>query len=185
MCALPYPREAFRLWIVGFLLGVVLCSSARGDGLDEYRFKAAFLYNFVKFVEWPADTFTGPSEPLAICVAGRNPIAPQLEGIVKGRTVAGRALQVRVLPDMQAVERCHVLFITASEKKRAWILLDQIANASVLTVGETDEFTAVGGMVNLKLAGTQIRIQIALDHIQHAKLLVSSKLLSLAEIVRK
>jgi hypothetical protein len=171
--------------IVILLLGAAQVACGEGSRFDEYQVKAAFLYNFAKFVEWPANTFASPGEPVTICVLGRNPFGPILENMVQGKTVTGRPLAVRMPADLQHLGKCQILFIAASEKKRAWMVIDQIAKANILTVGETDEFTAVGGMVNLKLDGTRVRIQIARDAVEHARLLISSQLLSLAEIVRK
>lgn len=169
------------------LVAALASSAARAGGVDfdEFQTKAAYLYNFAKFVSWPAATFSGRQEPVTVCILGQDPLGMALMHLVQGKTVDGRPLAVRVLPDAREVGKCQILFIAASEKKRVWLLLDQLAGTSILTVGEIDEFTAVGGMVNLKRSGAGVRIQIALDAVEHARLSISSRLLSMAEIVRK
>jgi uncharacterized protein DUF4154 len=174
--------------ILRTILACLLAAPAvrsEGPDFDEYQVKAAFLYNFAKFVKWPADAFSDPDEPVTICVLGQSPLGSVLAGMARGKWVEDRPLTVRLLPKPQQMGACQILFIAASEKKRVWMLLDQIAGANILTVGEFDEFTAVGGMVNLKRNGTSVRIQVALDAVEHGRLLISSRLLSLAEIVRK
>ena len=167
------------------MVAAALFAHGGGNTFDEYHVKAAFLYNFAKFVEWPPNTFAASTDPVTICVAGRNPFGTMLEELVQGKTAGGRTLAVRTLRKLQHASRCQILFVAASEQKQAWVMLDQVAKTGILTVGESDEFMAVGGMVNLKLDGARVRIQIAPDVVEHAKLLVSSRVLSLAEIVRK
>ncbi len=169
-------------------LAGLLAAPVMGAGeidFDEYQTKAAYLYNFAKFVSWPPNAFADPGEPLTVCILGQDPLGTALLRMAQGKMVDGRPLAVRVLPNPRQVGKCQMLFIAASEKKRLWMLLDQLAGTSILTVGEIDEFTAVGGMVNLKRNGARVRIQVALDAVEHARLSISSRLLSLAEIVRK
>ena len=162
-----------------------VCAATAGPAFDEYQVKAAFLYNFAKFVEWPPSAFASSSEPISICIAGQNPFGSALEDMVRGKVVGGRSFAVRSLTDPQQAGKCQILFVGASERKRAWFLLDQINRTGILTVGEADEFTSIGGMVNLKLDGTRVRIQISLESAERANLKISSKLLGLAEIVKK
>jgi hypothetical protein len=174
--------------ILRAMLACLLAAPAarsEGSDFDEYQVKAAFLYNFAKFVKWPTETFSDPDEPVTICVLGQSPLGSVLTGMVRGKWMEGRPLIVRLLPNPQQVGVCRILFIAASEKKRVWMLLDQIVGTNILTVGETDEFMSVGGMVNLKRNGTGVRIQVALDAVEHSRLLISSRLLRLVEVVRK
>ena len=153
--------------------------------VDEYQVKAAFLYNFAKFVQWPPGAFTSSSEPIAICIIGRNLFGSTLGDMVENKTVGGRPLAVRRLPDTQHAGKCQILFVGASEGKRVPALLEPLKGASILTVGETRDFTAMGGVMSFKLDGTHVRIQVCLGAAERAQLQISSKLLSLAEIVKE
>jgi hypothetical protein len=92
---------------------------------------------------------------------------------------------VRRLSDTQQANRCQILFIGAAESKRIRVLLEVLKDAAILTVGETDDFTAAGGIMGFKLEGTRVRIQIALETAEHIRPRISSKLLGLAEIVKR
>lgn len=152
---------------------------------DEYQVKAAFLFNFPKFIEWPAETFKGPGDPITICVFGQNPFGGALEDVVRNKTLANRAFVVRDVVNAQQASKCQVVFVAASERKRYRPLLEELRRHSVLTVGETEDFTANGGIINFKLKDARVRIEIDAGAAELAKLHISSKLLSLAEVARK
>jgi hypothetical protein len=147
--------------------------------------KAAFLYNFAKFVEWPPGTFANAKDPLVICIVGQNPVGSTLENMVQGKKIGDRAFTVQRLADTQQAARCQILFIGAEEWRRTPALLEAVKDVNILTVGETDNFTSFGGIISFKIEGPRVRIQIALDTAEHTKLRISSKLLSLAEIVKR
>jgi hypothetical protein len=152
---------------------------------DEYPVKAAFLFNFAKFVEWPADAFKGHDDPFAICVIGQNPFGRALEDLVRDKTVANRGFVVRAVSSAQQATNCHIVFVTASERKRFHSLLAELKGHSILTVGEAEDFVANGGVINFKLKDARVRIEVDTGAAERAKLRISSKLLSLAEITRK
>jgi hypothetical protein len=183
--ALLSPSEATRLLYAIWLLGAALQLSAQAPAFDEYQIKAAFLYNFAKFVEWPQGTFASPTDPIGICIVGQNPFGSALEYMVQGKKVGDRAFAVRRFPDTLQASQCQILFIGATEWKRTRALLDTVKSTGVLTVGESDDFTALGGIINFRLDGPRVRIQVDLQTAEHAKLRISSKLLSLAEIAKK
>ena len=166
-----------------FLLGAVL--AMRAQMADEYALKAAFLYNFAKFVEWPAQTFRTPREPFDICVLGQNPFGSALDDIVRGKTVGERSMEVRQIGAVQEARQCQILFVSSSERKRLSALFDALKGASVLTVGEMDGFAASGGVVNFKPDGERLRLEIDQEAAGRAGLRISSKLLSLAQGGRK
>ena len=179
------PTEMAPILSLCLLLGAALQLSAQAPAFDEYQVKAAFLYNFAKFVEWPPGAFASPNDPIGICIVGQNPFGSTLENMVQGKKVGDRAFVVRHLVDTQQVKGCQILFIGAGEWKRVRALLETLSKAPVLTVGETDDFTSLGGVISFQLAGPRVRIQIALESAEHAKLRISSKLLSLAEIAKR
>ena len=173
-----------RMLSLILLLGA-LQLSAQAPAFDEYQVKAAFLYNFAKFVEWPAGTFASSNDPIGICIVGQNPFGSALENMVQGKKVGDRAFAVRRLPDTQQASQCQILFIGAGEWKRTRVLLDAVKSTGVLTVGESDDFTTLGGIINFRLDGPRVRIQVDLQMAAHARLRISSKLLSLAEIAKR
>jgi YfiR/HmsC-like len=174
-----------RLLSMILLLSAALPLRAQETGFDEYQVKAAFLYNFAKFVEWPQGTFANAHDPIGICIVGQSPFGLALDDMVRGKKIGDRAFAVRSVADSQQASRCQIMFIGASERKRTRALLEELKGAAILTVGETDDFTDLGGVIGFKLEGTRVRIQVAVDVADHTRLHISSKLLSLAEIVKR
>ena len=179
--ALLSPTEMTRLLSLMVLLAAALQVRAEVPGFDEYQVKAAFLYNFAKFVEWPAAAFKRSEDPFSICVLGQNPFGTALEDVVRNKTVASRAFVVREVSNARQATTCQIVFVAASEYKRFRLLLDGIRERSILTVGEADNFTANGGIINFKLQDARVRIEINGRAADRAGLHISSKLLSLAE----
>jgi hypothetical protein len=169
----------------GLMLGALLCTAVQGQTTEEYRVKAAFLRNFPKFVEWPSQAFKNPSEPFAICVLGKNPFGDALARAVSGGTVDGRPFSVLQIEDPSPARICQILFISASERRRLHSILGELKGAATLTVGECDDFAEAGGVVNFKIEGGSIRLQINPAAAAQQQLHISAKLLSLAEIVKK
>jgi uncharacterized protein DUF4154 len=167
------------------VIGVVLGASAHGQALDEYRVKAAFVYNFAKFIEWPSRAFHGPSEPIAICVLGQDPFGGALQETVKGKEAAGRQLLVRNISDVRGPGSCQILFVSSSERKHLSSILAGAKRCGLLTVGEMDGFASAGGIINFKLEDGRVRFEINVEAAQQNELRISSKLLSLAESVKK
>ena len=146
----------------------------------EYQIKAAFLFNFAKFVEWPPEAFADANSPLVIGVLGENPFGDDLERTIRGKTINNRPLVIKEFRSPAEATNCHILFISTSEKQRLPEILKSLHGTSVLTVGETDRFTETGGMINFVTEGNKIRFQINVEAAKSAGLKVSSKLLSLA-----
>ncbi len=167
------------------LIAVLLLASASGHAQEgqpsEYQVKAAFVYHFAQLVSWPPSAFAEPKSPMVIGVLGENPFGNLLESSVRGKTINGHPLTVReVRSPAEATNRCHVLFISSSEKRRLGEIFTGLQGSSLLTVGETDRFTEMGGMINFIREGTKIRFQINDTAARSAGLKVSSKLLALA-----
>jgi len=139
----------------------------------EYRVKAAYLFNFTRFVEWPDE----PSDttPLRICVASENPFGTILEETIRGERVNGRPLQARVVRQPRG---CHVLFIPRGVAGDPYLRATR--GRPVLTVGETPDFLRSGGIVNFVLEDGKIRFEIERDAAARANLTISSRLLRLA-----
>lgn len=140
----------------------------------EYRVKAAYLFNFTKFVEWPEEALRDGT-PLTICTVGGNPFGPALGETIRGEQVNGRPLAARPAPP---VEGCHLLFVP-----RAVPPAGHLAAAStrpILTVGESEDFLDRGGMVRFVLEDGRIRFEINHDAAARMHLRISSRLLRLA-----
>jgi len=184
-------------WRPSFLRRVGVISRAAALGLtavlgaagspeqpaDEYQVKAAFIYNFAKFVQWPPEAFQNSKEPIAICVLGQDPFGSSLEDIVAGRAVEGRSLIVRHISSIKQVAGCHVLFISSVENKRPLPILAEIKTPGVLTIGDSDASGADGVVINFKIERGKVRFEINLEAAEREKLRISSRLLSLAHIV--
>ena len=166
------------------LLGLLVCGTCRAQAFNEYQVKAAFLYTFAKFVEWPPQAFHSPSAPIAICILGDDPFGTFLDDAVRGKTVGDRPLAVYRMTDLTGVRDCNILFIAASERRRMSALLSAVASTGVLTVGDTAEFSAQGGVIGLQLDGERIRLKVNLPAAEKAKVRISSRVLSLATIIK-
>ncbi len=149
----------------------------------EYQIKAAFLYNFAKFVEWPAGSFADSTAPFVVGVLGNDPFGPALEKAFQGKTVNGRPLEVRRLERDGSIRGCHILFVEALEKQGLGLLLVAPRNPGTLVVGETEGFLQRGGAVNFLTQDHKVRFEINLAAAEEAQLRLSSKLLSLASSV--
>ena len=171
----------------GIVLAAMLISGgapsfARGEPAPEYAVKAAFLFNFSKFVEWPADAFAGPAGPIVLFVLGVDPFGDALKSL-KGKTANGRPIVVRYAANLGELERCHLLFVSASSMALLPKILQATKGWNVLTVGDVDGFARDGGTINLVNEEQRIAIEINMDAAQRSRLKISSKLLALAKIV--
>jgi hypothetical protein len=157
------------------LVGVCTAWASAQDAGLEYRVKAAYLFNFTKFVEWP-EAAVQKTNAFTICAAGRNPFGPILSSTVVGETAAGRPLVARVV-DLADVPSCQVLFVPRGVAPGGYL---RAATASpVLTVGESPDFLTQGGAINFVLEGGRVRFEINQAAAERAGLRISSRLLQL------
>lgn len=171
--------------LVAFLLVGALALRAAPVDSDEYRVKAAVVYNLAKFVEWPAQTFKADKDPIRICVLGQNPFGASLEQSVAGKFISGRPLAVEYVPGEKQTSNCQILFVSSSERRRLRAILAETRATSVLTVGEIEGFAEQGGIVNLKLVDNHVQMEINLEASGHVHLRIHSQVLNLAEIVKR
>jgi hypothetical protein len=166
-------------------VAMLVCTRANAEnvlpGPSEYQVKAAFLYNFVKFVDWPA-TPAGQEGPIELCVLGRDPFGGALDRVIDGKTVNSRPLVIRRIGDIAAVRTCHVLFVSASEAGRLTEIIKAAHAGSVLTVSELDRFSERGGIITFLMEGQRVRFRINPKMATSAGLKISSKLLQLAVV---
>jgi YfiR/HmsC-like len=177
------PR-AFSFIIVCWLFFNVFPDAVWLNGESvEYPVKLAFLYNFTKFVEWPADSYSSPGAPLSICIVGHDPFNRDLEGELRTRKTWGRPVEVRTLRPVETLNTCHMVFIPVTEKDEAGKIVRSLKGSSTLTVGETAGFAAMGGVINLTVEKSEVHFEINKLAADRAHLKISSKLLSLAKLV--
>jgi len=158
---------------------------AQGREASEYQIKAAYLYNFAKFVEWPPEVLSRKDDPIRICIVGENPFGNYLNESTEEKTINGRKLLVRRLKAGESLRGCQVAFISSSERTHLRTILENVNRASVLTVGETEGFAALGGVINFTMEESRVRFEINVDAAERAGLKISSKLLSLAKIIKE
>ncbi len=159
--------------------------AAESDGPAEYTVKATLLYKLSKFVKWPPEAFDKPDAPITLCIFGDDPFEDALN-IIKGKRVKGRPFLIGKCSDMPPAERCHILFVSASEKKNLGAVLSSLKkNRFVLTVIDIEGFARQGGMINFILAGKKVHLEINLATAKPAGLKISSRLLKLARIIKE
>jgi len=155
------------------------------QAVDEYKVKAAYLYNFAIFVEWPASAFQNDFDPISYCVLGDNPFGEALREALEGKAVENRTLVLRQISDAKQAKTCHVLFIGSLDHKRVHTILQDLKPYNILTVGETQDFAAEGGVARFLLEAGRVRLEFNVDSAEDAKIHISPKLLNLGRIIRR
>jgi hypothetical protein len=173
---------AIGILIQGICFGLSAPTSAQT--VEESRVKAAYLYNFAKFVDWPAEVFHNPNDPAVICVVGDERTSDVLESAVIGKKANGRPVEFRAPHSTAESKSCQVLFIGFSDKERIAQLLNGLQRSSVLTVGQSDQFISLGGMINLAQHHATIELEIDPEASNAVGLKISSRLLVVAKVVK-
>ena len=179
----PATRRSGRVGCT--VLGALLLTWAplawAASAAGEYQVKAAFLYNFAKFVNWPGAD--GGQSAFVLCILGDDPFGAGINAIA-GKQVGGRTLQVRRLGSADGAAACQVLFIASSESGGLSRVLGAIRGRPVLTVGDTPGFAERGVVINLYVEQSKVRFEINVDAAKRAGLNISSQLLKLARITK-
>jgi hypothetical protein len=158
----------------------MLASAVAGQAPTEYEVKAAFLLNFARFAEWPAEKTSGP---FVVAVLGEDPFGPALDRTFEGAGVGGRPWEVRRLSRVDDAGRSHILFVSRSEEGRLGAILAALRGTHVLTVSDIPDFAERGGMIGFRLEERRVRFDINPAPAAESKLRISSQLLKLARIV--
>jgi hypothetical protein len=180
-----------RDWRVARLAALLLAGSvvalshpaSTAQSPTEYQVKAAYLFNFLKFVEWPEDSPVDPRGKWVIGFVGGTAIADELARLTEGKSVLGRDLEIKKFQVADNLRACNILFVGESEKKRLPAIFTALQGSSVLTVADMENFIGAGGMVQLLVEDSRVRLAIDVGATSRARLKVSSKLLSLAHVV--
>jgi hypothetical protein len=158
--------------------------SARAElsKLNEYEVKAAYLYNFTKFVEWPAAASTRDNSPLVICIVGKSPLNEVIESLA-GKTIKNRRLVIRQFSRIEDLSECNILFINAAVKTSIGQILSSVTSRPILTVSDSKGFAAAGGNIEFINVEDKIRFKINNRAAQQVNIKISSHLLRLATTV--
>jgi len=181
----------YPTWSQSFfpLLLAILSFAALGWGhaqaqSREYQLKAAFLFNFAEFVQWPAGSFPNADAPFCIGILGDDPFGAALEATIQGETVNHHKLIIRRGQRLEDLGDCQLIFICKSEEGQMDQILSETDSKPVLTVSEIDRFAEDGGTINFYLQGDKVRFEINPNSARRRGLKISSQLLSLGKIVQ-
>ena len=176
------PYKLVLILLVWSMMGIGQMAQGEPPVSREYALKAAFLYNFAKFVEWPKEAFPDESTPIVLCIVGEDPFGTALEP-VKGRPVHGRKTVIKrdVKPD--ELTTCHICFVGRPEEENLARILAELRDRHALTVGDVEGFAQRGGVIGLVTVEDEIHLEINVDAAERAGLTVSSRLLKLGRII--
>jgi YfiR/HmsC-like len=179
------PRNLLRLALAVLLAASAVQTTCRAqtDPDAEYRVKAAFLYKFGSFVEWPEQAFPHADTPLAIGVIGADALADELAKIVTGRSLNGRPITVRKLRRGDSVSGLHILFIGRSDESRVADILSAAKGQALLTVTESEDGLEHGSSINFVIVDDKVRFDVALPRPEPGQIKISARLLAVARKV--
>jgi hypothetical protein len=172
------------MWLVGFFK-LAIPAEGQDNGFTEYHVKALFLYNFAKYVQWPDGVFPNSNAPITIGIVGDDNFGKDLPNAVEGKTVNGRGFVIKHLSATDDPAGCQILFISRSESSHVGQILANLAAQPVLTVGEDKAFSQNGGTINFVLMDGNVRLEINMDSADKAGLKISSRLLAVADTVKR
>jgi hypothetical protein len=152
---------------------------------NEYQVKAAYLYNFGRFVEWPAKVTTARTGSFDICVLGEDPFGPALDATLAGEMMGNQKVAARRISNPHDSVDCQILFISSSEANRLNKIIDLLDKSSVLTVSDLPQFLQRRGMIQFVVEENRIRFEVNLTATERAGLTLSSELLKVATAVRR
>lgn len=162
---------------------LTLLSWAQAQVTREYDLKAVFLLNFAQFVEWPTEAFAGAEDPFIIAVLGADPFGGALERVIRNERVHARPVLLHRFQRVEDAKPCHILFVSASESRRLPQVVKGCKGQPILTVSDTEGFASQGGIIQFVTENAKIRLRINNDAARAARLLISAKLLRVAEVV--
>ena len=163
-------------------IGIFLACGGLSGGTPEYAVKAAYLYNFTRFVEWPEDSLR---RTLTMCIYGKSPVSGFLEDAVHGKFTDRGPISVRRLSEGDDNwQSCHLIFFASIKPSKLHAVLNELKGHCILTVGESEAFAEDGGMITLVVEGDRIRFDVNLDAAREAHLNVSSRLAALSRLPR-
>jgi uncharacterized protein DUF4154 len=177
------------VWGVILVLGCIVMAvypsgDAYADSALEYRVKAAFLYNFTKFVRWPETAFHNTNSPIEICILGDTPFE-EASSVIQNKTAGGRKLKIYRVNSLDDINGCHVLFISETAETSFFDSLSRIQHLNILTVGNRTGFALKGGVINFVMSENKVHFEINTKAADRAELKMSAQLLKIAKIVEE
>jgi hypothetical protein len=182
---LPFKMSQLAALIFILTLSLGTASIRAQTKPTEFDVKAAYLYNFAKFVQWPADATRRDPRTFQVCVLGEDPFGPVLDRVVAGGSIDGRTVVPRRVASAQDARACHILFLGGMDERREAETLETLGRADVLTVSDLPAFTQRGGMIQFVVQGARVRFEVNLDRARDAGLMLSSELLRVALAVHR
>lgn len=155
--------------------------SGRAATAPESDLKAAFLYNFTKFVEWPTNAFTSSNTPIRFAVFADEEFGGRLKSLLAKKTAHGRSFEVQTISNAQEAKNFHIVYVPGAEGRRALPVLEATNKRPVLTIGESDQFLELGGIISLFFDDEQLAFEVNPQAAERAGLEISSHLLRLAK----
>ena len=171
-------RAAFRKALGCALASALAIAPARAGDVQEYEVKAAYLFNFARFAEWPVSK---DDRNLQLCLIGRDDFGGSLAAL-EGKSVQSRTLRVRRVL-LEEIDGCHILFVSESERRRLAMILSMTETQSVLTVSDIDGFAEKGGMVGLQLVDQRVQFDVNLGALYSANIKLPAQVLKLARLI--
>jgi len=173
--------------LLGMLLVLVSLKSlyAQQPSIDrEAKIKAAYLYQFIRYVQWPSSAFVDASSPIVIGTVGNDPVNRYLRAIAKSRMAGKRKLVYKSISNSKEAESCHIVFFSGSAGKATIeSMVPKLSDAPVLLVGEQLDFLNTGGIISFVVVNNNVRLQLSMKAASHHQLKISSQLAKLAQIV--
>ncbi len=167
---------------IGFF-GFCSLAHAQSKEISEYEIKAAFLYNFAKFIEWPEEMFADTDSPFIFGILGDDPFGQVLEQTIGSKFIQGRSLEIVRFKQYEEIKYCHILFINFSEYGHIKEIFKHIDLLGILTIGDEEGFAEQGGIINFYMEDDKVCLCINPNAAERARLKISSKLLNVAQIV--
>lgn len=184
-CVSRRSSRAALFLILLLIASASACVHAQLAKPNADQVQAAYLYNFGKFVKWPADAPANQNGSFIICVLDQDPFGATLQSALAGESVGGKPVAIKRLPRAQDAAACHILFINSAQGKDLAEILAAVDDSSVLTVSDMHDFSKRGGMIQFVLDGDRIRFEINLESAQKSHLVLASELLKVAVAVKK
>jgi uncharacterized protein DUF4154 len=165
---------------------LVVCAAAHlpaAESATADQIKAAYLFNFAKFVEWPAEALPQGDSVVTFCALGLSPVVDELDSVLRGKTITGHRIALRRLQSPEEIAGCHIVFLAAGASKQQQRLLKAASGHPVLLVGDSPGFAQSGGAMNFVMESGKVLFEVNTSAVEGARLKMSAKLLALARIV--
>jgi len=195
-------KTVFCAIITAFVMTITPSLRAEDESSQEYKVKAAFLYNFIKFVDWPNEKMGEPNQPIVLGIIGKDPFGNAFEPVkdkqIKDRKVVvkrlksvaelkklGQSAEEELARLIDAAKKCRLVFVCSSEQEYLNDIIDPLKEHPILTVGDAKDFLHAGGIVNFVMIDNKVRFEISDAAAKRARLKLRSQLLRLAAKVVK